>query len=138
MSLVLDTGPIVALLNAGDPDHHRCAQLLADTHEELVIPTPVLVEVDYWCQKLLDLRAFRILVEDIAAGAYHCFELGVTGLQRALELEDTYRDLNLGFVDAAVVATCELLDEDRVVTLDRRHLGTVRPGHRPYLQLLPE
>jgi predicted nucleic acid-binding protein len=138
MSLVLDTGPIVALLNARDPDHERCAALVAGAHEDLVIPAPVMVEVDYWCRKLLDLITLEILADDIAAGAYRWFELGVSGNRRAVELVKAYRDLDLGYVDAAVIATCELLDEDRVVTLDRRHMATVRPAHRPFLRLLPE
>ncbi len=138
MSLILDTGPIIALLNAGDRDHERCRALLQDTDEELVIPAPVLVEVDYWCRELLDLDVFKVLVEDIAAGAYRHFQLEEQSLLRVMELEDTYRDLDLGFVDAAVIATCELFDEDRLVTLDRRHMATVRPGHRPFLHLLPD
>lgn len=138
MSLILDTGPIIALLNAGDRDHERCRALLEDTDEELVIPAPVLVEVDYWCRKLLDLDAFKVLVEDIAAGAYRYFQLEEQSLLRVMELEHTYRDLNLGFVDAALIATCELFDEDRLVTLDRRDVATVRPGHRPFLHLLPD
>ncbi len=138
MSLILDTGPIIALLNAGDRDHERCRALLQHTDEELVIPAPVLVEVDYWCRKLLDLDVFKVLVEDIAAGAYRYFQLEEQSLLRVMELEHTYRDLNLGFVDAALIATCELFDEDRLVTLDRRDVATVRPGHRPFLHLLPD
>ena len=138
MSLVLDTGPIIALLNAGDPDHERCAALLAVADEDLVIPAPVMVEVDYWCRKLLDLETLEVLVDDISAGAYRWFELGVGGTRRAVELEKSYRDLGLGYVDAAVIATCELLDEDKMVTLDRRHMGMVSPGHRRFLRLLPD
>jgi predicted nucleic acid-binding protein len=138
VSLVLDTGPIVAALNSADPDHDRCGALLAEAREDLIIPCPVLVEVDYWCRKSLDLQTFDLLVEDIAGGAYRLFELGIEGTRRAVALEKEYGDLDLGFVDAAVVATCELMDEDRVVTLDRRHLGVVRPSHRPFLHLLPE
>jgi predicted nucleic acid-binding protein len=138
MSLVLDTGPIVALLNSGDPDHTRCAALLASAQEDIVIPAPVMVEVDYWCRKLLGYEALEVLVDDIASGAYIWFELGVAGMQRAMEIERRYQDLDLGYVDAAVVATCELFDEDRVVSLDRRHFGVVRPAHRPSLLVLPE
>ena len=46
MSLVLDTGPIVAALNKADRDHERCAALI-DSAVDLMIPSPVLVEVDY-------------------------------------------------------------------------------------------
>lgn len=46
--------------------------------------------------------------------------------------------LDLGYVDAAVVATCEFLDADRVMSLDRRHFSVVRPSHRPSLRVLPD
>ena len=48
MALVLDTGPILALLDAGDPDHGRCRRMVRSVRQDLVIPAPVLVEVDYW------------------------------------------------------------------------------------------
>jgi predicted nucleic acid-binding protein len=51
VTLVLDTGPIVAALNKGDKDHRRCAALLAGA-DDLLIPSPILVEVDYWLIKL--------------------------------------------------------------------------------------
>ncbi len=46
MTLLLDTGPIVAALNAKDPDHERCAVLI-EGDGDLLIPAPVLVEVGY-------------------------------------------------------------------------------------------
>lgn len=138
MSLVLDTGPIIALLNTGDPDHRRCLDLVSTTGEDLVIPSPVMVEVDYWCRKLLGSEVAEVLADDIISGAYRWFELDTAAMRRAVEIGRQYRDLDLGFVDAAVVATCELLDEDRVVSLDRRLFSIVRPAHRPSLRVLPE
>jgi predicted nucleic acid-binding protein len=46
VTLILDTGPIVAALDASDPDHAACAGLLRDS-DDLVVPALVLVEVDY-------------------------------------------------------------------------------------------
>lgn len=138
MSLVLDTGPIVALLNADDPDHRRCAHLVMEIGEDLVVPAAVMGEVDYWCRKLLGWGALQAFVEDVIAGAYWWVELGVEGLARSVEIAGAYQDLGLGYVDAAVIATCEMLDEDKVATLDRRHFSVVRPGHRPSLLILPD
>lgn len=137
MALVLDTGPIVALLDADDPDHHRCVAL-ADEHRDLVVPSPVLVEVDYWVRKRLDIKVWRTFVEDLAGGAYRLESATVADVARAAELESQYDDLRLGFVDAAVIAVCERLGEDKVATLDRRHFSVVRPRHRATLHLLPE
>lgn len=138
MSLVLDTGPLLALLDRDDPDHSRCVDLVAETSEALVVPAPVLVEVDYWCRKLLGLRAWTMFVEDLSAGAYRLFNLDADAVALAAQIEAQYADLRLGFVDAAVVATCEVLGETKVVTLDRRHFSVVRGTQGSALRLLPD
>ena len=51
MALVLDTGVIYAARDENDADHGRCAALIASTDETLVVPSPVLVELDHWLRK---------------------------------------------------------------------------------------
>lgn len=138
MALVLDTGPIVALLDSGDPEHERCVAMVERAREDLVIPTPVLVEVDYWLLKLYGAEVWRVFVEDVARGAYRLHQLDAKDLVRAAELEGEYESLDLGLVDAAVVVACERLGETKVATLDRRDFGAVRPQHCDILELLPE
>ena len=85
MALVLDTGPIVAALNRGDPNHRRCAAMLAGG-EDFVVPGPVLVEVDYWLGKLVGPQAWAAFVDDVITGAYrviHPSEADLTPGRRA-------------------------------------------------------
>jgi hypothetical protein len=49
----------------------------------------------------------------------------------------TYADLEVGFVDCAVLAVTERLGEPKLATLDHRHFGTMRPRHVEALDLLP-
>lgn len=137
MTLILDTGPIVAALNQQDPDHERCAALLAEADDRL-IPSPVLVEVDYWLVKLGGVKVWKDFVTDIVEGAYRTTHPTDADLARAAELETDYSDLDLGFVDASIIALCERLGETKVATLDRRHFSVVRPRHCSHLTLLPE
>lgn len=137
MTLILDTGPIVAALNAGDRDHERCARLI-ESADDLLIPSPVLVEVDYWLIKLAGPSVWSDFVADIRRGAYRIEHPTEADLERSAELETTYRDLDMGLVDAVVVALCERLGQTRLATLDRRHFSVVRPSHCPRLTLLPE
>jgi predicted nucleic acid-binding protein len=58
-------------------------------------------------------------------------------LMRIAELEATNADLDLGMVDASVIAICERLGEHKVATLDQRHFRTVRPRHCDHLKILP-
>jgi hypothetical protein len=136
VTLVLDTGPIVAALNTQDPDHQLCAALLAET-DDLMVPSPVLVEVDYWLNKLGGPQVWIDFVADITRGAYRVTHPTDTDLARAAELEGKYHDLDLGFVDASVIAICERFNETRLATLDRRHFSIVRPRHCSHLTLLP-
>jgi predicted nucleic acid-binding protein len=137
VALVLDTGPVLALLDAGDPDHRRCVTLVERLGEDLVLPAAVLVEVDYWVLKLLGHSAWSTFVDDLRRGAYRLEELRADDLCRAAELEATYSQLDLGLVDASVIALCERLREPKVATLDRRDFGAVRPRHVDALELLP-
>lgn len=137
MALVLDTGPVLALLDAGDPAHESCVEMVEELREDLVVPTCVLVEIDYWARKLLGTEVWDVFVADIAAGAYRLEPLTLDDLQRAAELERDYADLDLGLVDASVLALCERLGETKVATLDRRDFSVVRPNHCESLDLLP-
>jgi predicted nucleic acid-binding protein len=137
VTLIFDTGPIVAALNSRDPDHERCAVLVADT-DDLLIPAPVLVEVDYWLTKLGGAEVWADFVADVTDGAYRLAHPTDADLTRAAELESAYHDLDLGFVDASIIALCERLNQTTVATLDRRHFSVVRPRHCSHLTLLPD
>ena len=135
MALIVDTGPLVALLDATDPDHDACTLLLQEAREPRVVPACVLVEVEYLVRPWPD--AFPALLADFRAGALELLDLPMPWLSRAGELVDRYRDLPLGLVDATVVAAAERLGESKVATLDHRHFGIVRPAHAEALTLLP-
>lgn len=137
MALVLDTGVVLALLNARDRHHRACVDLVSNTREPLVIPAAILGELDYWISQRLDPAAWRILVEDIERGAYLLEPTTEDDLVRTVELQQQYPSLSLGFVDAAVIAVCERLRERKVATIDRRDFSVVVPRHAPYLELLP-
>jgi predicted nucleic acid-binding protein len=135
VALIVDTGPLVALLDATDPDHDRCAALLCETKEPRLVPVCVLVEVEYllrpWPQ------ALTALLADFARGAFELLDLPTRWLRRSGELIDRYRDLPLGLVDATVIAAAEMLGETKVATLDHRHFTVVHPAHTRVLELLP-
>lgn len=137
MALILDTGPLLAALDRSDPDHDRCATLLTGAHEDLVVPTLVLAELDYWCHQRLGLAAWLVFLDDLLAGSYREEPPSRADLERARELQSDYEDLGIGLVDATVVALAERLQERRVATLDRRHFGAVRPAHVKGFELLP-
>jgi uncharacterized protein len=137
MALILDTGPLYASLDRSDQDHAACRALIEAAREPLVIPAPVLVEVDYWIHQRLTPGALVALLADIESGAYVVADLTASDYARVRELCDRYADADIGFVDATVLAIVERLGESKLATLDRRHFGLLRPRHRDSIDLLP-
>jgi hypothetical protein len=137
VALILDTGPLYASLDRSDAAHTACRALIESSTEALVVPAPVLVEVDYWIHHRLHPGALVALLADIEAGAYVVADLERTDYTRVKELCDRYADADVGFVDAAVVAVVERLNEPKLATLDQRHFRTMRPRHVDALELLP-
>lgn len=137
MALICDTGPLLAALDAADPDHERCASLLTTSNEDLVVPALVLAELDYWCGRRLPAGAWLIFLDDLLAGVYRVEPPTGADLARCRELQARYADLSLGIVDASVVALAERLGEPKVGTLDQRHFRAVRPAHVEAFELWP-
>jgi hypothetical protein len=128
---------LLAALDAADPDHGPCAKLIAEAHADLIVPTLVLAELDYWCHERLTPDVWLGFLEDVLAGAYRVENPTHGDLVRSRELQDTYADLKVGVVDASVLALAERLGESKLATLDHRHFGTMRPRHVEALDLLP-
>ncbi len=138
MALILDTSVLLGLLDSKDGAHADCVTLIDSSDEPLVIPVPVLVELSFWVKHRFRSSAWRGLCEDVASGAYRLHYLNEKNLARAVAIDEKYEDLNIGFVDASVVATCEELNETKVATLDRRDFAAIRPAHCESLTILPE
>jgi predicted nucleic acid-binding protein len=137
VALILDTGPLLAALDTADPDHERCVELISGSDEDLLVPTLVLSELDYWCHERLSGDVWLGFLSDLLAGAYRAETPTQADLERCHELQGAYSDLRLGVVDASVLALAERLAEPKVATLDHRHFATVRPAHVAALELLP-
>jgi uncharacterized protein len=137
VALILDTGPLLAALDAADPDHARCATLITEAREDLVIPALVLAELDYWCHRRLGADVWLAFLDDVLAGAYRIEPPTGPDLVRCRDLQSTYLDLGIGVTDASVMALVERLGETKVATLDHRHFGAVRPSHAEAVQLVP-
>ncbi|GAA5161043.1 type II toxin-antitoxin system toxin ribonuclease C26 [Pseudonocardia eucalypti] len=135
--IVVDTGPIVALLNDRDDHHERCRDFLANYPGPLLVPTTVFTEVCLLAERRRGTRAELAFLKDVRAGLFTLLDTASADLERIAELVDKYRDLPLGTVDASVIALTERLNLPAVATLDRRHFSVVRPRHVGTLALLP-
>jgi hypothetical protein len=88
--------------------------MVEETDEALVIPAPVLVEVDYRIRPRLYADIMVALLDGIVGGAFTVEERRVEDWQRIREVCDRYADSDIGFVDAAVLAVTERLGEPKL------------------------
>jgi predicted nucleic acid-binding protein len=135
--IACDTGPIVAALNVNDSRHRTCLDLLERHEGPLLVPAPVLTEVCYLLESRSGPKAEAAFLRALHRGELVLVDLVPADLARMADLVETYSDMPLGAVDAAVVAIAERLGLVEVATLDRRHFTVVRPKHVPAFTLLP-
>lgn len=137
MALICDTGVLFASQVPDEPAHQRCATLLRDAGEPLLVPVPVFVELEWMVTRRRGPRAFDPSLAAVADGSLRLSDLTPADWSRVRALCAQYADFPLGLVDAAVVAVAERLREARIATLDHRHFAAVRPRHIAAFELLP-
>ena len=72
--IVVDTGPIVALLNDRDDHHQRCTEFLSTYPGPLLVPTTVFTEVCLLVERRRGTRAELAFLTDIRAGLFTLLE----------------------------------------------------------------
>jgi uncharacterized protein len=137
VALICDTGPLYAAIDRHDDAHEACAALLRAAEEPIVVPAPVVVELDWLVASRLGPLAFDAFLASVERAEISVEELHPADYGRVRALCKRYADLPLGFVDAAVVAVAERAGERKLASLDHRHLGVVRPRHARGFTLLP-
>lgn len=135
--LLCDTGVLLAAGNVKDQAHAACLRLLRQAEGPLLVPSPVMGEVGYLLQSRVGPRAEVTFLKSFGGDGFRVAELEDNDIPRMAELVDTYLDLPLGIVDAAVVAIAERLGLSEVATVDHRHFTVVRPRHVSAFTLLP-
>lgn len=80
---------------------------MARLRRSAVLPSPVLVEADHLIRTRAGAASARMFLKSIAEGAHEVAYMTAGLMRRARELDDKYADLNLGYVDASVMAIAE-------------------------------
>ena len=135
--LVVDTSVVVASLDRQERQHEASRELIEETDERVVLPSPVLCEVDHLIHRRFGAAAMPRFLTRVLAGELEVVELETGDLSRTIDLMERYADLDVGFVDAAVLAIVERLNEPKLATLDRKHFGVMQPRHVDALEILP-
>ena len=134
-AVLVDTGPLVALLDRSDPYHLTCQETLSSLDDSLVTVWPVMTEAMYMMRAYW--QAQDALWEMLDTGAVEIMPLVIEELPRMRELMRKYRDQPMDLADAALVRVAERERLRRIFTLDRRDFQIYRPSRIGRFATLP-
>jgi predicted nucleic acid-binding protein len=125
MSILLDTGIVYAYYDRSDAWHERARTLIAGEQRGLILPSPAIPEIDHLLSHRLGHDSRLVFYAGIIEGYYLTVDLPREAYSRVADLNRQFAALQLGFVEAAIVALAETLGLARVATTDRRHFTPV-------------
>lgn len=117
--VIVDTGPLVALLNRNDRFHQWAVEAIGNISPPLLTCEPVITEACHLLDKqspaqgttkILDLIQRDFIKVDFLLNEQH---------ERVRQLSKKYADTPMDFADACIVRMCEIHSQSVVLTLDR-------------------
>lgn len=133
--VLVDAGPLIALIHADDQRHRRCVAVFQELTEPLGTVWPVLTEAMYLLS--FSWKAEDALWEMLDRGVIRVLTVADEDVSRMRVLMKKYKDLPMDLADAALVAVAERERIRRIFTLDRRDFGVYRPAKLGRFILLP-
>lgn len=135
-ALILDTGPLVAYLSAGEQTHEWVTKVFRGIKPPALTCDAVLTEAYYLLSD--DSRATERLHDLIVRGVIIPVFDSAGQVERLVWLMQRYADVPMSFADACVVCMTEELPVSRVFTLDSDFHGYRRHGRQPIPVLMPD
>ena len=133
--MLVDAGPLVALLSGHDSHHRRCKAVFRKLRDPMLTVWPVLTEAMHllrgsWRNQDKLFGLLEVVSVEIAP-------LGPSDLSRMRHLIQKYQNLPMDLADAALVTVAEREGINRVFTLDRRDFEVYRPAKIGRFSLVP-
>lgn len=136
MSALLDTGFLLAVLDADDDLHELCVAAL-DSEKRPCFPDVVLPELAYMVLRELGYPRLIAFLTSLVHDELEVITSSRSDLERATQLLEKYADNRIDFVDCMIAAMAERLNIRRILTVDRRHFQLFRPMHCAYFEIAP-
>jgi predicted nucleic acid-binding protein len=133
--VLVDAGPLVALLDGADPAHESCVAALKAIRQPLITVWPAFTEAMYLLGE--SWPAQKALWSRLETEALALAPLDDTDAPRMRELMEKYRDLPMDLADAALVRVAERDSLAEIFTLDRKHFSIYRAGRRRRFSVVP-
>ena len=134
---VIDTGIVYAIADIKDSWHKQAVNFVSAFKGRLIIPSTVIPEACYLLNTYLGQSAEIGFINSLINRELVVEHFNADDITRCVELLKKYRDSNIGFVDASMIAITERLNISKLLTTDRRHFSVIKPSHCEAFTLLP-
>ncbi len=116
---LIDTGPLVALLDKGDLNHTRCAEALRHLPAGVLVTTwPCFTEAMYLLGRVGGYRYQERLWLLVTSQKLTLYAMVEVEIKRAAELMQKYQNVPMDLADASLVVVAESLNKTTVFSLD--------------------
>ena len=133
--ILVDAGPLVALVDADDQHHNPCVAALQSLKAPMSTVWPAFTEAMYL---LADLPAAQeALWEMVERGALRFLPLDSADAARMRDLMRKYANRPMDLADAALVRVAEREGLRKVFTVDRRDFAVYRIHGRSRFTIIP-
>ena len=135
--ILIDAGPLIAILDANDKHHKSCLQAMAQLADETMLTTwPCFTEAIYLLGSRGGYRYQAQLWRLYTAGELHLHRASSNEITRMRILMETYQDTPMDLADASLVAVTESLNLTSIFTIDS-HFYIYRLNNGRPLQVIP-
>jgi len=136
MRILVDTGPLVAILSREDGHHQTCVEALRDMTGPLLSCWPVITEAAWLLRG--SPRGVQQLLRSIDGGFLELLPLAGTEAEHIAAVMKRYEDIRPQLADAVLVYLANREKIDTIFTLDQRDFSIYRAGRRSGFRIVPE
>jgi uncharacterized protein len=133
--ILVDAGPLVALLSANDQHRTACTEALRTIRQPLMTVWPTVTEATHLLAGWPTAQA--ALLQRLESGGLGLLQLDRTDVPRIRELMGKYGDRPMDLADAALVRVAERERIDTIFTVDRTDFRVYRLNGRTRFRMIP-
>ena len=133
--VLIDTGPIVAVLSESDEHHEACVEHLQHIRGPLLTCWPVITEAA-WLLRAYPLAIGKLL-SSFKGRLFELASLGETDLREIAAILVKYKGLGIQLADASLVHLANREGIETMFTLDRRDFKVLRMAGGKKFRLIP-
>jgi uncharacterized protein len=133
--VLVDTGPLVAIMSRSDQHHKTCVQTLHDLPGPLFSCWPVITEAAWLLRG--HAGAVRQLLDSISRGFLELLSIQSAEAAEIGKVMEKYKNIRPQLADAALVYLAARDDFDVIFTLDRRDFSVYHARGKRAFRIIP-